>query len=102
MTLQTQEQVIADYEDTPIAAIAKLSGKAYGTIKAHRRRTAVRGIGVLTDGQEAILAELAKGMSNKEVALALTIAEKTVKAQKTEIVLRLGRDGYRKRIYRNA
>jgi len=51
---------------------------------------AVRGIGALTGREREVLAEIAKGRSNREIARALTVSEKTVKAHVSAVLAKLG------------
>jgi DNA-binding NarL/FixJ family response regulator len=51
---------------------------------------AVAGIGALTIREREVLAEIAKGRSNREIARALGVAEKTVKAHVSSVLAKLG------------
>ncbi len=51
---------------------------------------AVAGIDALTSREHEVLAELAKGRSNREIARALGVAEKTVKAHVSSVLAKLG------------
>jgi DNA-binding NarL/FixJ family response regulator len=48
------------------------------------------GIDQLTSREREVLAELAKGRSNREIARALTVSEKTVKAHVSAVLAKLG------------
>jgi len=48
------------------------------------------GIDSLTGREREVLAELAKGRSNREIARALTVSEKTVKAHVSAVLAKLG------------
>jgi DNA-binding NarL/FixJ family response regulator len=48
------------------------------------------GIDQLTSREREVLAELAKGKSNREIARALTVSEKTVKAHVSAVLAKLG------------
>jgi DNA-binding NarL/FixJ family response regulator len=48
------------------------------------------GIDQLTTREREVLAELAKGRSNREIARALTVSEKTVKAHVSAVLAKLG------------
>jgi len=48
------------------------------------------GLDALTVREREVLAELAKGRSNREIARALHIAEKTVKAHVSSVLAKLG------------
>jgi DNA-binding NarL/FixJ family response regulator len=48
------------------------------------------GLDALTSREREVLAELAKGRSNREIARALTVSEKTVKAHVSSVLAKLG------------
>jgi DNA-binding NarL/FixJ family response regulator len=52
--------------------------------------SAAGGIGSLTGREREVLAEIAKGRSNREIARALTVSEKTVKAHVSAVLAKLG------------
>jgi DNA-binding NarL/FixJ family response regulator len=49
-----------------------------------------RGLDALTSREREVLAELAKGRSNREIARALHVSEKTVKAHVSSVLAKLG------------
>jgi DNA-binding NarL/FixJ family response regulator len=51
---------------------------------------AVAGLDALTGREREVLAEIAKGRSNREIARALTVSEKTVKAHVSSVLAKLG------------
>jgi DNA-binding NarL/FixJ family response regulator len=51
---------------------------------------AVAGLGALTGREREVLAEIAKGRSNREIARALVVSEKTVKAHVSSVLAKLG------------
>ena len=48
------------------------------------------GVGALTRREREVLAEIAKGRSNREIARALNVSEKTVKAHVSAVLAKLG------------
>ncbi len=50
----------------------------------------VDGLDALTGREREVLAEIAKGRSNREIARALTVSEKTVKAHVSSVLAKLG------------
>ena len=50
----------------------------------------VAGLDALTNREREVLAEIAKGRSNREIARALTVSEKTVKAHVSSVLAKLG------------
>jgi DNA-binding NarL/FixJ family response regulator len=66
-----------------------LAPEAAGTL-VHAAGQAWGGIDALTRREREVLAELAKGRSNREIARALQVSEKTVKAHVSAVLAKLG------------
>jgi DNA-binding NarL/FixJ family response regulator len=56
----------------------------------HSAHAPGRGLDALTTREREVLAELAKGRSNREIARALHVSEKTVKAHVSSVLAKLG------------
>ncbi len=67
-----------------------LAQSAAGPLMRFAAHTAVSGIESLTTREREVLAELAKGRSNREIARSLHVAEKTVKAHVSAVLAKLG------------
>jgi DNA-binding NarL/FixJ family response regulator len=68
-----------------------LSAEAAGTLlRAGAERGAVAGLAALTGREREVLAQISKGMSNREIARALNVAEKTVKTHVSSVLAKLG------------
>jgi DNA-binding NarL/FixJ family response regulator len=66
-----------------------LAPEAAGTL-LHSANWAWGGLDALTSREREVLAELAKGRSNREIARALGVSEKTVKAHVSSVLAKLG------------
>ena len=66
-----------------------LAPEAAGTL-LRPARTPARGLDALTSREREVLAELAQGRSNREIARALHVSEKTVKAHVSSVLAKLG------------
>jgi len=64
-----------------------LAAEAAGTLM---HPTAVAGLDALTVREREVLAQLARGRSNREIARALGVAEKTVKTHVSSVLAKLG------------
>jgi DNA-binding NarL/FixJ family response regulator len=51
---------------------------------------AVRGIGALTGREREVLAQIAQGRSNREIARLLQVSEKTIKTHVSAVLAKLG------------
>jgi DNA-binding NarL/FixJ family response regulator len=67
-----------------------LSPQAAGSLVRSSGVLSGDGIDQLTSREREVLAELAKGRSNREIARALTVSEKTVKAHVSAVLAKLG------------
>ena len=68
-----------------------LAPEAAGVAAAVRTAaSAVRGIGALTDREREVLAQIADGRSNREIARLLRVSEKTVKTHVSSVLAKLG------------
>jgi DNA-binding NarL/FixJ family response regulator len=59
-------------------------------VRAANTRSPGAGLDTLTGREREVLAELAKGRSNREIARALGVSEKTVKAHVSSVLAKLG------------
>ena len=66
-----------------------LAPEAAGTL-LHPAHAQARGLDALTSREHEVLAELAQGRSNREIARALRVSEKTVKAHVSSVLAKLG------------
>jgi DNA-binding NarL/FixJ family response regulator len=66
-----------------------LAPEAAGTL-VRSAGTPVAGLDALTSREREVLAELTKGRSNREIARALGVSEKTVKAHVSSVLAKLG------------
>ena len=66
-----------------------LAPEAAGTL-VHSAEHSLGGVDALTRREREVLAELAKGRSNREIARALQVSEKTVKAHVSSVLAKLG------------
>jgi len=68
-----------------------LAPEAAGTlVRSAGTGGAVAGLDALTGREREVLAEIAKGRSNREIARALGVSEKTVKAHVSSVLAKLG------------
>jgi len=67
-----------------------LAPEAAGSLVRNGGWNPVAGLDALTGREREVLAEIAKGRSNREIARALTVSEKTVKAHVSSVLAKLG------------
>jgi DNA-binding NarL/FixJ family response regulator len=68
-----------------------LAPEAAGSLlNAHNQSWPARGLDALTTREREVLAELAQGRSNREIARVLRVSEKTVKAHVSSVLAKLG------------
>jgi DNA-binding NarL/FixJ family response regulator len=63
---------------------------ALSLLRSGTAASAVRGIGALTDREREVLAQIADGRSNREIARLLRVSEKTVKTHVSSVLAKLG------------
>jgi DNA-binding NarL/FixJ family response regulator len=67
-----------------------LAPEAAGSLLRSPAAPAVRGIGALTGREREVLAQIAEGRSNREIARLLRVSEKTVKTHVSSVLAKLG------------
>ncbi len=67
-----------------------LAPEAAGSLLRSGPAPAVRGIGALTGREREVLAQIAEGHSNREIARLLRVSEKTVKTHVSSVLAKLG------------
>jgi DNA-binding NarL/FixJ family response regulator len=67
-----------------------LAPEAAGSLLRSGAAPAVRGIGALTGREREVLAQIAEGRSNREIARLLRVSEKTVKTHVSSVLAKLG------------
>jgi DNA-binding NarL/FixJ family response regulator len=68
-----------------------LAPEAAGSLlRSPAAASAVRGIGALTGREREVLAQIAEGRSNREIARLLRVSEKTVKTHVSSVLAKLG------------
>jgi DNA-binding NarL/FixJ family response regulator len=68
-----------------------LAPEASGALlRAHARASEVAGLGALTAREREVLAQLAEGRSNRQIARLLQMSEKTVKTHVSSVLAKLG------------
>jgi DNA-binding NarL/FixJ family response regulator len=67
-----------------------LAAEAAGSLLHSGATPAVRGVGALTGREHEVLAQIADGRSNREIARLLRVSEKTVKTHVSSVLAKLG------------
>ena len=67
-----------------------LAPEAAGSLLRSGAAPAVRGLGALTGREREVLAQIAEGRSNREIARLLRVSEKTVKTHVSSVLAKLG------------
>jgi DNA-binding NarL/FixJ family response regulator len=67
-----------------------LAAEAAGSLLHAGAASAVRGVGALTGREREVLAQIADGRSNREIARLLRVSEKTVKTHVSSVLAKLG------------
>ncbi len=103
MMLSAREQQVRSMGSAPLSIVAHTLGIRPNTVTHYRRNIRAKTEQPpLTLRQREMLALLSIGMTLKDAATVMGINYGTAKRHKFELVARMGKDRFRKAVFRNA